>query len=78
MAIPTIHFYEPAYSVIQKLGGKSAVASELGLAPSTLSRWCQPSPEGTGGVIPQKHWPALLSLAKKQRIALKVSDLVHV
>lgn len=78
MAIPTIHFHEPAYSVIQKLGGKSAVASELGLAPSTLSRWCQPSPEGTGGVIPQKHWPALLSLAKKQRIALKVSDLVHV
>lgn len=78
MAIPTIHFSEPAYTVIEKLGGKTAVASELGLAPSTLSRWCQPSPDGTGGVIPQKHWQALLAYAKKQRIPLTVSDLVRV
>jgi len=78
MTIPTIHFCEPAYSVLEKLGGKSAVASELSLAHSTLSRWCQPHPAGTGGVIPQKHWPALMAFAKKQKVQLKVSDLSHV
>lgn len=78
MTIPTIHFCEPAYSVLEKLGGKSAVAAELELAPSTLSRWCQPSPQGTGGTIPQRHWPALLAMARRSRIPLTISDLVNV
>jgi hypothetical protein len=78
MSIPTIHFEEPAFTVLEKLGGKTAVAAELGLAASTLSRWCQPSPQGTGGTIPQKHWPALLAFAKKQRVPLSVSDLCRV
>lgn len=78
MTIPTVHFQEPAFTVLEKLGGKSAVAAELGLAPSTLSRWCQPAPQGTGGTIPQRHWPALLAFAKRQRIPLTISDLVRV
>lgn len=78
MSIPTVHKLSPAFAVIESLGGKSAVASELALSPSTLSRWCQPHPEGTGGVIPQRHWAALLSLAKKQRVALAVSDLAAI
>lgn len=76
--IPTIHYQEPAFSVLEKLGGKSAVAHELGLSPSTLSRWCQPSPQGTGGIIPQRHWPALLAYAKKQRVALKLAELAAI
>ena len=78
MSIPTIHKNEPAFSVLERLGGKSAVAAELQVAASTLSRWCQPSPQGTGGLIPQKHWPALLAYAKKQKISLSVSDLCRV
>jgi hypothetical protein len=78
MTIPTIHKIEPAYTVLERLGGKSTVAAELNVAPSTLSRWCQPVPAGTGGVIPQRHWPALLAFAKKQGLSLDLSDLVRV
>lgn len=75
MPIPTVHKMDPAFTVIEKLGGKSAVAYELGLAPSTLSRWCQFAPAGTGGIIPQKYWRELLLLAKQQKIKLDVTDL---
>lgn len=78
MTIPTIHRLEPAFSVLERLGGKSCVAAELDVAASTLSRWCQPVPAGTGGVIPQRHWPALLAFAKKQQVELSLSDLVRV
>ena len=78
MSIPTLHTLSPAYPVIESLGGKSSVAAELSLSPSTLSRWCQPHPEGTGGVIPQRYWPTLLQLAKRQKVKLSVSDLCAV
>lgn len=78
MSIQTIHKLTPAYDVIESLGGKSAVAAELSLAPSTLSRWCQPHPAGTGGVIPQRYWSALLALAKAQKVKLTISDLANV
>lgn len=75
MSIPTLHFMEPAYGVIEVLGGKTAVSQALGMTPSALSRWCQPKPKGTGGCIPQKHWPELLILGKKVGVKLKVEDL---
>lgn len=75
MAIPTIHFCEPAYGVIEVLGGKGPVSQHLGMTPSALSRWCQPRPRGTGGSIPQKHWPQLLVLGKRVGVRLKVEDL---
>lgn len=78
MTIPTIHRLEPAFSVLERLGGKSSVAAELDVAASTLSRWCQPVPAGTGGLIPQRHWGALLELAKKLRVELTISDLASV
>jgi len=78
MPIPTVHKLSPAYEVIESLGGKTAVAAELDLAPSTLSRWCQPHPEGTGGVIPQRHWPAILRMSKRLKVALSLSDLCTV
>jgi hypothetical protein len=34
MAIPTVHTLTPAYTVIEKLGGKTAVADQLGLNKS--------------------------------------------
>lgn len=75
MTIETIHTHDPAYTVIEKLGGKSFVAEQLSLDKSTLSRWCQPRPMGTGGVIPQKHWARLLEMAAEQRVRLTLKEL---
>lgn len=75
MTIPTIHTLEPAYTVIEKLGGKTQVAQHLDLATSTLSRWCSPFPQGTGGVIPQKHWSQLMRLAQERRVRLTLKEL---
>lgn len=78
MTIPVVHTLEPAYSVIEKLGGKSAVSEALGLDKSTLSRWCQPRPGGTGGLIPQRYWPQLMQMARDQRVRIGVKELAAV
>jgi hypothetical protein len=75
MSIPVVHTLEPAYTVIEKLGGKSAVAQALSLDKSTLSRWCQPSPQGTGGLIPQRYWPQLIEMARELRVRIGVKEL---
>lgn len=78
MTIPTVHKLEPAFSILQKLGGKSAVAAELHLSASTLSRWCSPRPKGTGGTIPQRYWDDLLLLAQRRKVAISPADLFAV
>jgi hypothetical protein len=78
MPIPTIHTLSPAYEVIQRLGGKTEVAERLNLDKSTLSRWCQPRPEGTGGQIPQRHWPELMKIARDKKVRIKLEELVAV
>lgn len=76
--IPLIHKCEPAYTVIEKLGGKAAVAHATKLDKSTLTRWCALPPMGTGGVIPQRHWPALIRLAKRQGQELTLQELANI
>ena len=78
MPIPTVHTLAPAYDVIQRLGGKTEVADRLNLDKSTLSRWCQPRPEGTGGQIPQRHWPELMKMAHEKKVRIKIEELVAV
>lgn len=78
VTIQTIHTAEPAYSVIEKLGGKSAVADVLQLDKSTLSRWCQPRPMGTGGLIPQRYWPQLIEMAREARVRITLKELANV
>jgi len=78
MSIPTIHTYEPAYTIIEKLGGKSAVAERLELDKSTLSRWCQPRPTGTGGLIPQRYWPQLIAMARAIHVDITLEELAAV
>jgi hypothetical protein len=78
MTIPVIHTLEPAYTVIEKLGGKSSVAEALELDKSTLSRWCQPRPMGTGGLIPQRYWPQLMQMARDQRVRIGLKELAAV
>lgn len=75
MPIPTIHLENPAFSLIERLGGKSAVAERLNVDKSTLSRWCQPRPAGTGGVIPQKHWGHLIGMGKELGIHIALEEL---
>lgn len=78
MPIPTVHTLAPAYDILQRLGGKTQVANHLGLDKSTLSRWCQPRPSGTGGMIPQRYWPQLMQMARLQRVKLRIEELVTV
>ena len=55
---------EPAYSILNALGGVRAVARFLALTPETVSQWNRPAERGgLGGFIPKRHWPAILSLA---------------
>lgn len=57
---------QPARSVVDMLGGCRAVARELDIAPSTVSRWMAPkSRQNLGGRIPQAHWAGLLAMAKR-------------
>ena len=78
MTIPTIHFCGPAYDVIERLGGKTAVSEQLKVDKSTLSRWCQPRPMGTGGVIPQRHWAQLLAMARAKGVDITLEELAAV
>lgn len=78
MPIPTLHTLGPAFSVIERLGGKAEVAQRLDLDKSTLSRWCQPRPDGTGGQIPQRHWPELRRMARERGVGLAIEELIAV
>lgn len=77
MPIPTTQTQEPAYSIVQRLGGKSEVAAHLNLDRSTLSRWCSPRPIGTGGMIPQQYWPALTKLARLKGVRISLKELAN-
>lgn len=71
----TQHMAEPAFSVIEKLGGKRQVAGVLGVDKSTLTRWCQMPPDGTGGTIPQKHWRTLMALGQVRGTPVTLKEL---
>jgi len=67
----------PAREIVEKFGGVRALARALKISPSAISRWMMPAKKrGTDGHVPQRHWPALLKLADKQRVTLTLHDLV--
>lgn len=69
----------PAREIVQKLGGVRATARILNLNPSAVCRWMKPPAErGTNGLVPQRHWPALIQYAKKERIKLGLRDFVAI
>lgn len=69
--------YEPASTIIDKLGGVSAVAREVQCAPQTVIRWRRPKTVGgTGGTIPQRHHITLLAAAKERGIRLRAEDFL--
>lgn len=78
MSFVVEHKLEPAYSVIELLGGKTEICTLLKVDKSTLTRWCCPRPAGTGGIIPLRHWPFLIIHARKKGIELTLEDLAGV
>jgi hypothetical protein len=70
------HTELPAFYVILHLGGIRQVASACNVTPSAVSRWATPIVDGgTGGVIPQRHWPALIAAAQKRHASLSIDQL---
>jgi len=68
---------EPAKSIIELLGGEAVVSEITGTAFTAPYRW-QASVEkgGTGGLIPQKHIPALLAYAKAKNLGLDANSFL--
>lgn len=48
----------------------------LGVSRTTIWRWAQPLPKGTGGLIPSRYHARLLELARERSIILTTDDLV--
>lgn len=64
-----------AQRVIEKCGGHDVVAGWLKVSTTSVYRWTYPKDKGgTGGVIPQKHWQALIQKAASDGIELTVED----
>lgn len=66
----------PASIVIDRFGGIKAVADVLDLERTAVQRWNYPSPKGTGGMVPQRHWPRLIESAREAGITLSPDDLL--
>lgn len=70
---------DPATSIIQKLGGVAKVSRATNTALTAPYRWQYPRDKGgTDGLIPQKHHPALLALAREEGIGLTANDFLPV
>lgn len=70
---------EPARTIIEKLGGASIVSKITGTSHNVPYRWQYPRERGgTGGMIPQRHHPALLDYAREKRIRLRADDFLPV
>ena len=36
------------------------------------------APNGTGGIVPQRYWPKLIEMGKRQGVPLGVRELVYI
>jgi hypothetical protein len=68
---------EPARSIIERFGGPSALAGILGVHRTRVSNWQRERLKGgTGGLIPQRYHPTLLSYAGQHGIVLEPGDFL--
>lgn len=68
---------DPAYSVVQRLGGVKAVQDATGVYRTRVYGWMNPKGKnGTGGVIPQRHHVRLLDYARSKDISLTAEDFL--
>jgi len=67
--------WNPAHSIIQRLGGEKAVSTITGTAYSAPYRWqADKQRGGAGGRIPAKHIPTLLEAANSCGVQLTYAD----
>ena len=68
--------FEPASTIIEKCGGVAEMARLSGVSHASVSRWQAPKTVGgTGGIIPQKNIPNIITNAKCDRdVVLDWSD----
>jgi hypothetical protein len=70
---------EPANTIITRLGGPNEVARITGAHRTRVSNWKRPKElGGTGGMIPFKHMPILLSAAAQRGVELSPNDFLPV
>lgn len=68
---------EPANRIIAALGGPTKVADQIGVHRVTVSKWKRPAKDGgTGGIIPIRHVPGLIAMAKSQGVPLNFDDFL--
>jgi hypothetical protein len=74
----TKHKCNPAYRVISALGGVRPTSRIVNVSPSAVSRWMLPkSRGGTGGRIPQRHWQTIINYANKNKLHIRLTDLIY-
>lgn len=62
--------------VINRELGMTEVSKACNVAESTVWRWAQKRPRGTGGVVPANYHVPLLHLAHRLGVMLTADDLV--
>lgn len=76
--IATIRFMEPASTIIQKLGGPTAVAKIVGVHRTRVSNWKRPRAKGgTDGMVPGWHVGKLLEHAATHGVDLSAQDFIQ-
>lgn len=68
---------EPAASIIKKLGGVEDAARDLGVHRTRVFSWMRDAAAGgTGGRIPQRHFPTILDLSAKRGLGITAESLI--
>lgn len=66
---PTVKL-EPAYSLIQELGGNKKIAENIGVSPKTV--WSWQAKCGTKGKIPKAWYYSLSTLGQEKGINIPI------
>jgi hypothetical protein len=68
-------YLDPAYTVIQKLGGLQNAAKASGVSENRVWRWQLPRKRGgTDGLVPTKRQQLILDWAARHNVDLRPAD----
>jgi hypothetical protein len=69
--------FDPAHSIIKRLGGEDVVREVTGAGETAPYRWQHAREKGgTGGIIPHKHAVKLLAYATERQIDVTPADFL--